>query len=169
MKRLHIIGHKGHGKTRLIVDLLREFTMRGMCVGAIKHTHHRHEFDTPGKDSYEHRMAGASPVGLVSSSMCAVFWPSTGQESEERYDAFGPLFTRCDFVLVEGDSQTLAPKIEVWRSSQGTRQIADEDSSVLAIVTDDELEIERPTLRRSDVPALADWILHVLSVRAAQS
>ena len=169
MKRLHIIGHKGHGKTRLIVDLLRELTKRGMCVGSIKHTHHRHEFDTPGKDSYEHRRAGASPVGLVSSSMCAAFRPSTGQESEERYDAFGSLFTECDFVLVEGDSQTLAPKIEVWRSSQGTARIADEDSSVLAVVTDDELEIEMSTLRRADVPALADWILHVLSGKAAES
>ncbi|MCA9266810.1 MAG: molybdopterin-guanine dinucleotide biosynthesis protein B, partial [Planctomycetales bacterium] len=69
MKRLHLIGRKNHGKTRLIVDLVEELTSRGLRVGTIKHTHHRHELDTPGKDSYQHRTAGAAVVGILSRSM----------------------------------------------------------------------------------------------------
>ena len=45
MKRLHIIGGKNHGKTTLVVELVEEFTRRGMTVGTIKHTHHQHELD----------------------------------------------------------------------------------------------------------------------------
>ena len=60
MKRVHVIGGKNHGKTTLIMDLIRELTARGLQVGTIKHTHHKHELDIPGKDSYRHRESGAS-------------------------------------------------------------------------------------------------------------
>ena len=62
MHRLHIIGGKNHGKTTLIVELVQELTKRNLRVGTIKHTHHRHELDVPGKDSYRHRLAGAEVV-----------------------------------------------------------------------------------------------------------
>ena len=52
MKRLHIVGGKNHGKTTLIMELVKELNRRGQTVGTIKHTHHQHELDVPGKDSY---------------------------------------------------------------------------------------------------------------------
>ena len=75
MKRLHIVGRKNSGKTTLIVDLVQLLTKNGCRVGTIKHTHHHHELDTPGKDSHRHREAGAELVGVVSRSMTAVFRP----------------------------------------------------------------------------------------------
>jgi molybdopterin-guanine dinucleotide biosynthesis protein MobB len=60
VKRLHIIGGKNHGKTMLVVELVQEFARRGIPVGTIKHTHHHHEVDVPGKDSHRHRLAGAA-------------------------------------------------------------------------------------------------------------
>jgi molybdopterin-guanine dinucleotide biosynthesis protein MobB len=74
MKRLHVIGGKNHGKTTLVVELVKEFSRRGISVGTIKHTHHQHELDVPGKDSYRHRMAGAAAVGILSPSMSALFF-----------------------------------------------------------------------------------------------
>jgi molybdopterin-guanine dinucleotide biosynthesis protein MobB len=159
MKRLHIIGGKNHGKTTLVVELLREFSQRGILVGTVKHTHHRHELDVPGKDSYQHREAGAATVGILSPTMTAVFLPAATHDSDDRYSIFAPFFARCQFMLVEGDSQTRAPKIEVWRKEMGTPPLASHDKSILAVVTDDPLPIEANVLRRSNIAGLSDWIL----------
>jgi molybdopterin-guanine dinucleotide biosynthesis protein B len=163
MKRIHIIGGKNHGKTTLVTDLVAELQSRGMRVGTIKHTHHQHELDTPGKDSHRHREAGASVVGILSCSMNAVFWPKkdpASQESgDERYNAFTSAFADCDLVLVEGDTRTSAPKLEVWRAVNDTPPIANHITDVRMIVTDDPIETAVPVLARANVSAIADFIL----------
>ena len=162
MKRVHIIGGKNHGKTTLVTKLVEELSARGYRVGTIKHTHHRHELDAPGKDSHRHREAGAAVVGILSRSMNAVFWqPEESTESirDQRYDGFAPLFAECDLVLVEGDSRTSEPKIEVWRKSLGTPPLAEKDASIAAIVTDDDVQIGSPVWVLSNVSDLAKKIL----------
>lgn len=160
MKRLHIVGRKNHGKTGLIVDLLTEFSSRGIRVATIKHTHHRHELDVPGKDSYRHRLAGSVAVGVLSENVSAVFLPATKDAgAQDRYALFAPLFGDCDLVLVEGDSQTDAAKIEVWRAALGTAPLAEQDPGIQALVTDDPTNVAVPHLPRSDVSAVADWIM----------
>ena len=161
MRRIHIIGGKNHGKTTLVVELVQEFANRGMPVGTIKHTHHEHELDVPGKDSYRHRTAGAAPVGIVSPSMCAVFMPTDESllPERDRYSFLAAMFAECRLVLIEGDSQTTAPKVEVWRRELGTPPLAVRDESIMAVVTDDAHPLAAETLRRSNVAGLADWIL----------
>jgi molybdopterin-guanine dinucleotide biosynthesis protein MobB len=160
MQRIHIVGRKNHGKTQLVVELVEEFARRGLRVGTVKHTHHRHELDTPGKDSHRHRTSGAAVVGVVSQGMSAVFVPTPANiGSRDRYAAMAPMFADCDIVLVEGDSQTDAPKVEVWREIQQTAALAADDASILAVVTDDLPDVRVPLLQRSDVPQLADWLL----------
>ena len=153
MRRIHIIGRKNHGKTQLIVELLGEFRRRGLRVGTIKHTHHHHELDTPGKDSHRHGQAGAAAVGILSRSTSAVFWRVAKEENrnEDRYATFAVLFADFDLVLVEGDIQTTAPRIEVWRSELRTEPIACRDHNILAVVTNDELDCEASIQRRSNV------------------
>jgi molybdopterin-guanine dinucleotide biosynthesis protein B len=160
MKRLHIIGGKNHGKTTLLVELLGELGRRGIAVGTIKHTHHDHELDVPGKDSYRHRLAGAAAVGILSPAMTAVFLPAMSNDTSDPYAIFAPFFTRCRVILVEGDSQTTAPKIEVWRRELGTPPLAAENKSILAVVSDDPLPIEAQVLLRSDIAGLVDWLVN---------
>lgn len=163
MNRIHVIGRKNHGKTQLVVELVAEFNRRGLRVGTIKHTHHRHELDTPGKDSHQHRLAGAAAVGILSESMSAVFLPAEHRvRGENGYAPLTPLFATCDIVLVEGDATARAPRIEVWRANQGTLPLAAEDESILAVVTDDSLyslNVRMPILPRCDVDQLAAWLL----------
>jgi len=161
MKRLHVIGGKSHGKTTLVVELIKEFARRGIPVGTIKHTHHHHELDVPGKDSYRHRMAGATAVGILSPSMSAIFLPAGDNNLEgcDRYSIFAPMFAQCRLVIVEGDSQATAPKIEVWRSELGTPPLAACDPSINAVVTDDKLPFRAEVLTRSDVAGLSKWII----------
>jgi len=46
---------------KAVIPLLKA---EGLRVGLIKHAHHAFEVDKPGKDSFELRQAGASPVML---------------------------------------------------------------------------------------------------------
>ncbi|MBI86146.1 MAG: molybdopterin-guanine dinucleotide biosynthesis protein B [Planctomycetaceae bacterium] len=156
MKRIHIVGRKNSGKTTLIVELVEHLTQMGYRVGTVKHTHHRHELDTPGKDSYRHRQAGAVAVGILSPEMNAVFWPAASDETtSNRYDELAPVLDQCDIVLVEGHSQTEGPKIEVWRAVASDEPIAVSDPLIQAVVSDDATEVKVPVWSRTDVPAIA--------------
>ena len=156
MKRIHIIGRKNSGKTTLIAELVDTFVKQGIPIGTIKHTHHQHELDTPGKDSHRHRAAGAAVVGILSPQLNAVFFEPNGEhDSDEQYARITPMFAGCALVLVEGHSQASAPKVEVWRAAGGQQPMALDDASILAVVTDDCLDIGTPVLPRGDVASLA--------------
>lgn len=168
MKRIHIVGGKNHGKTTLVVELVAELTRRGLHVGTIKHTHHQHELDIPGKDSHRHREAGAAAVGILTKSLNAIFWSNTDTSSvsftgDRRYDRFAPMFSACDLVIVEGDTQTLGAKLEVWRAELNTLPLAFSLSNVLAIVTDDHPPGNCHVLSRSHLNSIAEFILEFLS------
>jgi molybdopterin-guanine dinucleotide biosynthesis protein B len=159
MKRLHIIGRKNHGKTTLIVELVQALTGRGLRIGTIKHTHHAHELDTPGKDSCRHRQAGARCAGILSPGLSAVFWPTSPEGSgEDRYADFALFPFNCDLILVEGDVQTTADKLEVWRADAGGDPMAASDSSILGVVSDDTPELPCPLFRRRPLDELLEWI-----------
>jgi molybdopterin-guanine dinucleotide biosynthesis protein B len=171
MKRLHIVGRKNSGKTTLIVELVTELTRQGYRVGTIKHTHHDHELDTPGKDSHQHREAGSVAVGILTKGMNAIFWPPAGQEEsstddQQKYGQFDAVMSDCDVVLVEGDSQARANKIEVFRSINGGQPKAIADSTITAVVSDDALDIATPIWKRSDLNSIAENIETLLQLAA---
>ena len=66
MKVFGIAGFKNAGKTTLVVDLIREVRSRGLRVATVKHAHHEFDIDHPGKDSYQHREAGAEEIIVAS-------------------------------------------------------------------------------------------------------
>lgn len=163
MKRVHILGRKNSGKTTLIVDLVRCLASQGYRVGTIKHTHHDHELDTPGKDSHRHREAGSAVVGILSRGMTAVFQPFADHASRDdsRYAAIAPMFSDCDFVLVEGDLKAKAPRVEVWRESIGQPPIAATDQSIAAIVSDDAVDIKMSIWKRKNIEAIGERVLRL--------
>lgn len=164
MKRIHIIGRKNSGKTTLIAELVQELTRRGRRVGTIKHTHHQHELDTPGKDSHRHREAGAAAVGVLSRGLNAIFWPQpSGEDKSNAYQQFDHMMSQCDIVLVEGDSQTGAPKIEVFRVANQHELMAKSDRTIRAVITDDVLDVDTPVWPRSELSLIVDNIESLVS------
>lgn len=157
MNLVHIVGCKHHGKTGLMQELVRELCGRGLRVGTIKHSGHAHDLDTPGTDSYLHRHAGAVVAAIVTPELMGVFVKRP--QNTDFYQHLAPLYAPCDLVLVEGDLEHAAPKIEVWRSGLGTAPLASQRSDILAVVTDDPLEISVPVWPRRDVAGLADRLL----------
>jgi molybdopterin-guanine dinucleotide biosynthesis protein MobB len=165
VKCVHVIGRKNCGKTTLIIELVQHLTSRGWRVGTIKHTHHQHELDVPGKDSHKHRLAGAAVVGILSPDMSAVFWPPAAREDgNDRYEKMSPLFDKCDLILVEGDTQALAPKVEVWRAAASGLPYAIDDPSIRALITDDRIDARLPVWRRSDIGELASGVLKLVDL-----
>lgn len=154
-----IAGFKNAGKTTLVVELVREFTARGLRVGTIKHAHHAFDIDHPGKDSYLHREAGAREVIVASARRVAhIRELDDGAEPSlaELLVRLGPL----DLVLVEGYKRGGHPKLEIRRAPQDEPLLALADPSIRAVVSDDpQPPLPVPVLPRSDVPAIADFIL----------
>lgn len=173
-RRIHIVGRKNSGKTTLVCDLVQELRRRGLNVATIKHTHHHHELDTPGKDSFLHREAGAVAVGILSPQMTAMFFPvdreatpeGARQDRDQRYVRFESLFADTDVILVEGDLQTNAPRIEVWRTAVSERPYAANDDAVAGVITDDSPpDVRCPIVTRRDIGGIADLVLSLLSQR----
>jgi molybdopterin-guanine dinucleotide biosynthesis adapter protein len=80
VRAIGIAGWSGAGKTTLITRLIPELNRRGLSVSTIKCAHHGFDVDRPGKDSYEHRAAGANGRTSISSRVAATTfgwpWPS---------------------------------------------------------------------------------------------
>jgi molybdopterin-guanine dinucleotide biosynthesis protein MobB len=162
VRRIHIIGRKNSGKTTLIVELVKHFFARGIKVATIKHTHHHHDLDTPGKDSHRHSQAGAIACGILAPGMNAVFWPPAfDADGSDRYERMLSVLPACALVLVEGHSQADAPRIEVWRSDVSERPLAVADHSIHAVVTDDPLQVTTPIWNRSDIETIATRLLEL--------
>ncbi|MBO6784109.1 MAG: molybdopterin-guanine dinucleotide biosynthesis protein B, partial [Alphaproteobacteria bacterium] len=101
MKAVGIVGWHNSGKTTLLVALVRELTGRGLRVSTVKHAHHRFDVDTPGKDSWEHRAAGATEV-MVGSERRWALMHELRDEPEPDLDALLAKMSPVDIVLVEG-------------------------------------------------------------------
>ena len=158
MKIFGLAGYSGAGKTTLIEALIPRFTARGLNVSLIKHTHHDFDLDRPGKDSYRHRVAGASEVMLVCDTRWAVMHELRGQPEpsfEEQLARLSP----CDLVLVEGFKYTPIPKLEVHRPANGKPYIWPENPDVIAVACDVALDIPKPLLDLNDRDTIANFIL----------
>jgi molybdopterin-guanine dinucleotide biosynthesis adapter protein len=160
-KVLGVAGWSGSGKTTLLTRLIPLLVSRGLRVATLKHAHHSFDVDQPGKDSYEHRKAGASEV-IVSSARRWVQMHEIGAGEEA---TLGELLVRvspCDLVLVEGFKSERHPKIETFRASVGKAPLHPRDRSIVAVASDQPLSgIGVPYVDINDIPAVADLALSI--------
>ncbi len=151
-------GFSGSGKTTLIEQLIPRFIARGMRVSLIKHAHHQFDVDTPGKDSYRHREAGATEV-LITSDQRWVLMHELRGESEPELDEQIRCLSPCDLVLVEGYKRSDIPKIEVHRRVSGKPLLYPEDPFIVAIATDEKIATALPQFDLNDPDAIAAFIV----------
>ena len=163
MKIYGVIGWKNSGKTTLIERLVADIVSRGFSVSTIKHAHHTFDVDQSGKDSYRHRVAGASEVLLTSSKRFALM--------HEIRDFKEPLLASLliklapvDVVLVEGYKSDNHPKIEAHRRETRKPLIATKDNTVRAISSNAKLDFDLPVFGLDDTQEITEFILAELGL-----
>jgi molybdopterin-guanine dinucleotide biosynthesis protein B len=159
MKVLGITGWSGSGKTTLVTRLLPDLAARGLATSTIKHAHHDFDVDTPGKDSYEHRAAGATEV-IVSSARRWALMHELRDTPEPTLEELLSHMSPVDLVLIEGFKREGHEKIEVRRAENERPPIYPDDDKVIAIASDMPLaDAGRPVLDLDDTRAIADFIV----------
>ncbi len=159
MKIFGLVGWSGSGKTTLVVRLLGELIKRGYTVSTMKHTHHNFDMDTKGKDSYEHRKAGAHEVLVTSTNRWALMH-ELGGEAEPDMETQIARMSPVDLLLIEGFKSYRHEKIEVHRPSVGKPFLYPGDQTVVALASDEALDgVTLPVLDLNNVTAIADFIV----------
>ena len=164
MKIFGVAGWSGSGKTTLVVRLVPEMVRRGLTVSTMKHAHRGFEVDQPGKDSYEHRAAGATEVLVTSTSRWALMHENR-DAPEPRVEDLLRRMSPVDLCLIEGFKRHQHDKLEIHRPAVGKPMLCRADRHVVAVATDGPLRAEDPdgrplpVLDLDDVPAIADFII----------
>lgn len=158
---LAISAWSGTGKTTLLKKLIPALCARGLRPGLIKHSHHNMVIDTPGKDSYELRKAGAAQTMVASPQR----WALMTETPDEAPLNLAYLVSRMDhstldLVLVEGFKHEAVPKILLFRSDAG-HDLSELtlDEHVIAVASDVAVELEVPVLDLNDVDGIAQFIV----------
>ena len=126
-------------KLKMFEKVLARLVSRGRTVSAVKSTHHDTDLDSPGKDSWRFRTAGASEVVLAGRKRWALM-----RETEEHNVPLAEILERMDavdIVLVEGyKGEEGIPRILVHRKDfENSAQMM---PGIAAIATDDpDLEV----------------------------
>ncbi len=152
----------GTGKTTLLEQLIPVLKQQNVRVGAIKHSHHDFEIDKTGKDSFRLRHAGATPVVITSKYRRAIIEEfSTQQEPELEQEIAFFEQKNVDLILVEGFRHVAFPKIELHRKEINKPLLCSNDSSIIAVATDDNALIIPANLARldlNDIHQIADFV-----------
>ena len=156
---LGIAGWSGSGKTTLITQLIPLLSQRGIRVATLKHAHHAFDVDQPGKDSYEHRKAGACEV-IVSSARRWVQMHEVGSGTEASLPELLRRVSPCDLVLVEGFKTERHPKLEVFRAEVSKAPLHTADPRIVAIASDQQYPGSGlPVVDINNIAAVADMVL----------
>ncbi|MCE9991127.1 molybdopterin-guanine dinucleotide biosynthesis protein MobB [Enterobacter sp.] len=159
---LAIAAWSGTGKTTLLKKLIPALCEKGIRPGLIKHTHHNMDVDKPGKDSYELRKAGAAQTLVASNQRWALMTETPDEQPLDlAYLVSRMDHSTLDLVLVEGFKHESVAKILLFRSDAGhdIKELT-LDEHVIAVASDNRLDLSVPVLDLNDVDAIAHFIQH---------
>lgn len=163
---LGVVAYSGTGKTTLLKQLIPYLRQRGIRTGLIKHTHHDVDVDTPGKDSFELRKAGADQTMIASNSRWALMTETPGQDElsleylATRFDT-----NNLDMILVEGFKHEEIDKIVLYRKETGELLESLIDIHVVAVASDGLFDPVKPAinlLNINEVDKVGEFVIQWL-------
>lgn len=157
---LGIAAYSGTGKTTLLKQLIPLLRQNNLRVGLIKHTHHDMEVDTPGKDSYELRKAGAEQTLVASDRRWALMVETPEQQPLDLHALAQHIdATTIDLILVEGFKHEAIEKIALYRPEVGKPVTGLIDNHVIAVASNIRLDTLLPQLDIDQPQDIAAFIL----------
>jgi molybdopterin-guanine dinucleotide biosynthesis protein MobB len=153
------VAKSNTGKTTLLEKVILELQQRGYRIGAIKHDAQNFDIDHPGKDSYRLAAAGAATMLITSSEKLALIKKHTETPPLEKL--VETYFGDVDIVLTEGFKRSNPPKIEVHRRERSPTLICrgeEHDPTLLAVASDEPLDLDVPVLDINNPAQVADFI-----------
>lgn len=150
-----LVGKSGSGKTTLLEKLIAELKQRGHKVAIVKHSHHANDLDTAEKDTWRFTRAGTELSAINSLDHLAIYRKIDHYFDPQEISNF--VLWDYDILLTEGFKGSPYPKIEVHNAKQGKELLTD-INQLLAVVTDEPLDIPVPQFTREDVSGIADLI-----------
>ena len=151
-------SNSGTGKTTLIEKLIPQLINKGLVVSVIKHAHHKFDIDTPGKDSFRIREAGAFQTLIFNDHRSALITESLVDKFNIN-QAITQIRSDTDIILIEGLKNMNYPKIEVHRKEISNEILFKKDLNIIAIVSDLLLDIKIPSFDLNDIPSIVDFII----------
>jgi len=159
MRIIGLAGWSGSGKTTLITKLIPCLLARGLHVSTLKHAHHGFDLDKPGKDSFVHRVAGATEVIISSAKRWAILHELREDPEWDLADLVAKM-SPVDLVLVEGFKRDAFPKLEIYRAENGKPLLYPDDSHIVAVACDGPLpDVKIPVIDLNDIEKIADLLL----------
>lgn len=159
MRVIGIAGWSGSGKTTLLIKVIPRLVARGLTVSTLKHAHHAFDIDTPGKDSHNHRLAGASEVLVTSANRWALMHELRGAP-EPGLDELLARLSPVDLVIVEGFKAWPMTKVEIYRKELGKPPLHPDDKHILGILSDTPFPgAGRPVVPVDDLDAVVALML----------
>lgn len=155
---LGIVAYSGTGKTTLLKQLIPLLKLRNIHPAIIKHSHHDMDIDIPGKDSYELRKAGANQTIVACDNRWALMTETPNRQIDltelaNKFDA-----SMIDLILVEGFKHEPINKIALYRQQVGKPLAGLIDPQVIALASDETLNINIPLLDINAPDSIADFI-----------
>ncbi len=157
MKVIGLAGWSGAGKTTLLTRVIPLLAGQGLRVSVIKHAHHKFDVDTPGKDSWRHRDAGAEEVLVSSANRWALMHELRGAR-EPRLPELLQKLSRVDLVIIEGYKSEPHGKLEVYRAANEKPFLFPADPDIVGIAADVAVETKLPIAHLDDIPAIAAMV-----------
>jgi molybdopterin-guanine dinucleotide biosynthesis protein MobB len=167
-RAISFVAKSGTGKTTLLEKIIVELKQRGYRIGVIKHDAHRFNIDHPGKDSYRLTEAGADTMLISSPEKLALV--KKHEEPPAIEELISTYFKDVDLILTEGFKKSGLPKIELHRRERSATLICrgeQYDPSLIAVASDEPLELDVPVLDLNNPAQIADFVVNNIIIGKA--
>jgi len=165
------VGFSGSGKTTLLRQIIRKCRDSGLRAAVIKHAHHNFDIDTPGKDSYELRHAGAVQTIVASKHRWALM-VETPDAVREPYleELINQLdLNKLDVIFVEGFKHAAFLKMEIHRPELNKPLLYPDDPDIIALVTNQPSTVANsgkiPLLDLNDPKQIIQFLVSILKIK----
>jgi molybdopterin-guanine dinucleotide biosynthesis protein MobB len=165
VKAVSFVAKSGTGKTTLLEKVIVHLKERGLRVGVIKHDAHSFDIDHPGKDSHRLTAAGADTMLISSPAKLAIV--KKHEASPPIEELIETYFQDVDIVITEGFKKSGMQKVEVHRKERSATLLCrgeQHDPTLIAVASDEPLELDVPVLDLNNPAQVAQFIVERFSL-----